>query len=229
MSLTRVAEARFDSASAEVLRRFVVAHVVEGLDRLSTDGCEMVRGQVRPLLAARAEPDPGQTAGPEGLETALFAILGQQVSLAAARTFAGRLVRFAGTDRGDGMFSSPSPERIRDAEPEEFRAALGVTRTRARTVQSLATAVAEGLTLEPGADQPATRAAILALPGIGSWTTEYIALRCLGDRDAFPGGDLVLRRQLGVATEREALAEAERWRPARGLAVLHLWTAAVFT
>ncbi|MET0590108.1 MAG: AlkA N-terminal domain-containing protein [Naasia sp.] len=168
---------------------------------------------------------PGAIAG---LETALFAVLGQQVSLAAARTFAGRLVRFAGTDRGDGRFSSPSAARIAGAEPEEFRAALGITRARARTVQAVASAADGGLRLEPGADLISARRELMSLPGIGTWTTEYIALRCLGDRDAFPAGDLILRRQLGVVTEREALALGEAWRPARGLALLHIWTDAVF-
>lgn len=183
-----------------------------------------------PRLAALVDARPGIRipGAVAGLETALFAVLGQQVSLVAARTFAGRLVRFAGVDRGDGRYSSPSATRIAEAEPEEFRAALGVTGARARTLQTVAAAVAGGIALHPGVDLTETRRALLALPGIGTWTTEYIALRCLGDRDAFLGGDLVLRRQLGVKTEREALAIGEHWRPARSLALLHLWTDAVF-
>ncbi len=211
-----------------------VAEVRASLSRwLDSDGpsdeeLRVLRSEARLSALVDARPGmriPGAVAG---LETALFAVLGQQVSLIAARTFAGRLVRFAGEDRGDGRYSTPSAERIADAEPEEFRAALGVTGARARTLQNVAAAVAGGLELRPGVDLAETRRALLALPGIGTWTTEYIALRCLGDRDAFLGGDLVLRRQLGVKTEREALAIAERWRPARSLALLHLWTDAVF-
>lgn len=283
--MTVLSETAIDLPSAEALRRFIVSHLVVGLDTVSGDGTVVERsidvggrtltavvtwapsGIVRvetdaephdhdalslavtrwldlagpgsaeldrlsedPRLAASVAARPGLRipGAVAGLETALFAVLGQQVSLVAARTFAGRLVRFAGVDRGDGRSSSPSAERIAGAEPEEFRSALGITRARARTVQAVAAAVAEGLDLSPGADPVETRRSLIALPGIGTWTTEYIALRCLGDRDAFPGGDLVLRRQLGVVTEREALALGEQWRPARGLALLHIWTDAVF-
>lgn len=204
--------------------------VARWLDAGGPDHGELRTLRAEPRLAALVDARPGIRipGAVAGLETALFAVLGQQVSLIAARTFAGRLVRFAGEDRGDGRYSTPSATRIAEAEPEEFRSALGVTGARARTLQNVAAAVAAGLELRPGVDLADTRRALLALPGIGTWTTEYIALRCLGDRDALPGGDLVLRRQLGVKTEREALAIGERWRPARGLALLHLWTDAVF-
>ncbi len=94
---------------------------------------------------------------------------------------------------------------------------------------SLAAAVEDGLSLDPGADPLTTRAALLALPGVGPWTADYVALRALGDRDAFPAGDLVLRRALGVATAREAEARAEAWRPHRAHALIHLWTREVFS
>jgi len=97
-------------------------------------------------------------------------------------------------------------------------------RARARTLHAVAAAAADGLPLGPDADRDATRAALLAIPGIGTWTTEDVALRALGDPDAFPSGDLVLQRALGVRSARLACERARTWRPRRGYALLHLWT-----
>jgi 3-methyladenine DNA glycosylase/8-oxoguanine DNA glycosylase len=83
--------------------------------------------------------------------------------------------------------------------------------------------------LRPGVDLAATRAALLALPGVGPWTADYLAVRALGDRDAYPAGDLVLRRALGVRTAREAETLAIAWHPLRAYALFHIWTAAVFS
>ena len=82
----------------------------------------------------------------------------------------------------------------------------------------------DGLDLGPGAHREDARGALASLPGVGPWTVEYVALRALGDPDAFPAHDLVLRRALGVATAGEAARLAERWRPWRGYAAQHLWT-----
>jgi 3-methyladenine DNA glycosylase/8-oxoguanine DNA glycosylase len=118
------------------------------------------------------------------------------------------------------------------AGAERIRAVTGVTGARARTVHALAAALAGGLDLDAAAGDPqradAARAELLALPGIGPWTADYVALRVLGDLDAFLPGDLVLRRALGGVSVKEAAARAEPWRPWRGYALLHLWTAAVF-
>lgn len=200
-----------------------------------------------PLVAAR--PGLRIPGSVDGAETALFTVLGQQVSLAAARTFAGRLVRHWSTPvesgRVDSAVAGPLDlRRIAAAPAEEFRASLGVTGARARTLQGLAGALADGLTVAPGpADQRvAVRAGLLGLTGIGPWTVEYLTLRCLRDPDGYPAGDLVLRRMLAqelsppetagekpaVPGERAARLRAEPWRPWRGFALLHLWTAAVF-
>ena len=97
---------------------------------------------------------------------------------------------------------------------------VGLTGQRQRTVQAVATMVADGsLDLSPGADRDATRARLLAIPGVGPWTADVIALRALADPDAWVPGDLILRR----AVERRG-ADPEAWRPWRAYAALHLWT-----
>lgn len=179
-----------------------------------------------PLVAAR--PGLRVPGAVDGAETALLAVLGQQVSLAAARTFAGRLVAAFGTSAPDGLGAFPTATALAAAGPSDLREATGVTGARARSLHSVAAAAADGLRLDPSADRAATRAALLALPGIGPWTTEYVALRALGDPDAFPAGDLVLRRALGASTARVAEDRAQHWRPWRGYALLHLWTREVF-
>jgi AraC family transcriptional regulator, regulatory protein of adaptative response / DNA-3-methyladenine glycosylase II len=98
---------------------------------------------------------------------------------------------------------------------------------RARTIVAIAEAVATGaIDLSPGGDPEPTVDALTALPGIGRWTASYIAMRALAWPDAFLGGDLIVRRALGVTTARAAEERAERWRPWRAYAVLHLWTGA---
>ncbi|WP_432521947.1 DNA-3-methyladenine glycosylase 2 [Kineococcus sp. SYSU DK006] len=167
-----------------------------------------------------------------GAETAVCTVLGQQVSLAAARTFAGRLIAAWGAPVGAGLAAFPTPAALAAAGPDAIRAASGVTGARARTVHALAAALADGLDLDAAAGDARAaaeaHAALLALPGIGPWTADYVALRVFGDSDAFLAGDLVLRRALGGVGAKEALALAERWRPWRGYALLHLWTAEVF-
>ncbi len=186
--------------------------------------------RLAPLVAAR--PGLRVPGTVDGLETALFAVLGQQVSLAAARTFAARLLAAFGTvapvSGGLRLSSLPPPAVLVDAGPAELQRAVGVTSARARALHAVAGAAADGLDLGRDADLVATRTALLALPGIGPWTADYVALRCLGDKDAWLPGDLVLRRSLGVRTAREAEVRAVGWRPWRGYALLHLWTAAVF-
>lgn len=182
------------------------------------------------LLAplVRARPGLRVPGAVHGVETALLAVLGQQVSLRAACTFAGRLVATFGTAGPDGMRLFPTPAALATAGPGAIQVATGVTGARARTVHAVAVACADGLQLDPSADRLLTRADLLSLPGIGPWTADYIALRVLRDPDAFLGGDLVLRRALGVTTSRQAEQRAESWRPWRGYATLHLWTHAVF-
>ncbi|WP_456825974.1 DNA-3-methyladenine glycosylase 2 [Cellulomonas sp. P5_E12] len=174
----------------------------------------------------RARPDLRILGHPDGFEAAVTTVLGQQVSLAAARTFGGRLAAAYGTPGPDGLTVYPSPARLAAVDQVELQAVVRITHSRARTLHALAHACADGLVLAAGT--PDARARLLALPGIGPWTADYLALRVLGDRDAMPVGDLVLRRALGVGTDRDVTRLAEPWRPWRAFAAVHLWTATAY-
>ena len=182
---------------------------------------------LRPLVCAR----PGlRLAGAwDGFELAVRAILGQQISLRAANTLAGRLVQAHGTPlaapHGDLCRLFPTPERLAEARLD----GAGILPRRAETIRRLARAVAEGelsFATAPGLDQAV--ADLIGLPGIGPWTAHYIALRAFGEPDAFPSGDLALRRRMGALagrpfTEAALRRQAEAWRPWRAYATLHLW------
>jgi AraC family transcriptional regulator of adaptative response / DNA-3-methyladenine glycosylase II len=169
----------------------------------------------------------------DGFEIAVRAIVGQQVSVAAARTLAARIAaryRPDGDTPHDGdagrLLPFPAAETLAEAD----LSGLSMTTRGAATVRSLAQAVASGeLSLDRGVDRAGTRARLLALPGIGPWTADYVALRAFGDPDAFPAGDLVLRKQaaaLGLPErEKDLTTHAERWRPWRAYAAVHLWAA----
>jgi AraC family transcriptional regulator of adaptative response / DNA-3-methyladenine glycosylase II len=160
-------------------------------------------------------------------ELALRAVLGQQVSTAAARTHAARLVQAVGepvSDPGGGLTHLfPTPAAVAEAGEE----VLALPRSRRETVLRLARALAAGeVDLDPGADRERARAQLLALPGIGPWTTETVAMRALGDPDAFLPGDLGVRlaaRALGLGEGAALTARARRWAPYRAYAVQHLW------
>lgn len=181
-----------------------------------------------PLLGplVRERPALRVIGHPDAFEAAAQTVLGQQVSLAACRTFTGRLAAAYGVRVGDEeLIAFPAAEVVASAELEELRAAVGIPLSRARTVIALAQAFAAGLRVARDADHGDVRAELLALPGIGPWTVDYLALRVLRDPDAFPVGDLVLRRALGGVSPAEALEFGERWRPWRAYATMHLWTA----
>ncbi len=164
-------------------------------------------------------------------ELAMSTVLGQQVSLAAARTLQGRLAAaFASklelpAARAEGFLSSPDMARIAESTTAELRELIGLTEARAETLRTVAQALVDGLDLGPGADRELARAELSALRGIGPWSVELIVMRALGDPDAYPAGDLILRRALETRTERETIAAAEDWRPYRGYATQHLWAA----
>jgi 3-methyladenine DNA glycosylase/8-oxoguanine DNA glycosylase len=178
---------------------------------------------IGPLVAAR--PGLRVVGSPNGFETAMMAVLGQQVSLARARALGAMLVDAYGEPGPAGLTAFPSAARLAAIPVDELRAALRLTGMRALALHGLAAACASGLQLAPGADPVRTRAELLALPGIGPWTADYLAVRVLGDRDAFTPGDLVLRRALGRVSTREAEAASQAWRPYRAYALFHLWTA----
>ena len=169
-----------------------------------------------PVLAPLVAAAPGRRVPRtvDAHEMALRAVLGQQVSTAAAATHAARLVRDAGEpveDPGGGLTHLfPTAAAVAGVDP----ATLALPRARRATLIGLAAELAGGLDLSD-------RDALLALPGIGPWTADTIAMRALGDRDAFVAGDLGVAaalRRLGITAVR-----AERWRPYRAYAVQHLW------
>jgi AraC family transcriptional regulator, regulatory protein of adaptative response / DNA-3-methyladenine glycosylase II len=152
-------------------------------------------------------------------------VLGQQVSVAAARTFAGRLVEQCGkpldAPRGTLTHSFPAAETVAEHPLD----GIGLTRSRTDTLRGLAHAVASGrLALDATADRDEARARLGELPGIGPWTVEYVAMRALRDPDAFPASDLVLRRVLQADPRR-----SESWRPWRAYAAMHIWHGSAMT
>lgn len=210
-----------------------VVHRVRRLFDLDADLAQ-VQAVLReePLLAAGIAARPGLRVpgGWEGFEIAVRAVLGQQVSVAAATTLARRLVQaygqpLQGMPEGlDRLF--PEPATLVEAPLET----IGLPRTRAATVRALARACAEGtLDLAPGQSLGAFIARCTALPGIGAWTAHYIAMRAMAQPDAFPAGDLILQQMLGAPgarlSERQTEARSQAWRPWRAYAVLHLWHA----
>jgi AraC family transcriptional regulator, regulatory protein of adaptative response / DNA-3-methyladenine glycosylase II len=150
------------------------------------------------------------------------------VSTVAARTHAARLVVAYGepvADAGGGLTHLfPTPEALAKADPE----ALAMPRARRATLARVAEALAAGdVDLRPGADWDAARAGLAALPGVGPWTVEVVAMRALGDPDAFPATDLGVRlgaRALGLPDSPAGLnLRSVAWRPWRAYAVQHLW------
>ncbi|MFF5771172.1 AlkA N-terminal domain-containing protein [Streptomyces californicus] len=191
-------------------------------DRLRTD----------PLLAPLVGAGPGRRVPRtvDGAEFAVRAVLGQQVSTAAARTHAARLVTAHGVpvDDPEGGLTHlfPTPGALAELDPE----ALALPRTRRATLTTLVAALAEDrLRLDTDTDWDEARTALSALPGFGPWTVESIAMRALGDPDAFLPTDLGIRRaaeRLGLpATPAALTARAADWRPWRAYAVQYLWTA----
>ncbi|MCZ4498324.1 MAG: DNA-O6-methylguanine--protein-cysteine S-methyltransferase / DNA-3-methyladenine glycosylase [Marmoricola sp.] len=166
---------------------------------------------------------PGQV---DGVEVAARAVLGQQVSVAGARTLAARLVASYGSAlelRGNHQVTRlfPSAAALAGIVPEE----VAMPRARGRGLVAVARALADGdVVLDRSADRGATRAALLTLPGIGPWTADYIALRALGDPDVFLPTDLGVRHAAERLGIEDLSTTSEGWRPWRSYALLHLWS-----
>lgn len=183
-----------------------------------------------PLMARLVAGSPGRRV-PKTVDPAEFAVravLGQQVSTAAARTLAGRLVREYGDlvsdPRGGLTHLFPNPSALASMDPAD----LAMPRSRRRALLGLVEAIRQGrLDLDLGADWLEARTTLSALPGFGPWTVESIAMRSLGDPDAFVAGDLGIRlaaRRLGMPDTPKALTEhSHLWRPWRSYAVQYLW------
>lgn len=188
-----------------------------------------------PILAPSVRASPGLRVPGcvDGFELAWRAVLGQQVSVAAARTLSGRVVSAFGeaieatcTPIAGLTHLTPDAAHMAKAPPGRL-AALGLTAARAACLAQLALRASRGnLPTSPTPDPAGAIAALRECPGIGDWTAQYIAMRALRWPDAFPVGDLVLRRTLaaaGAAGPKASLAHAERWRPWRAYAAMHAW------
>lgn len=167
-----------------------------------------------------------------GYELAVRAVLGQQITVAAARTLAQRLVQRFGepvdTPHAGLKLLFPRPAVLAAATGDAL-GQLGIVRQRQAAIVALARAVAGGLQLHGGADVEATTTALKELPGIGDWTAQYIAMRALRWPDAFPAGDVALHKALGVQGQRQPARQAEAasqaWKPWRSYAVIRAWSA----
>lgn len=209
----RLTDLRDTSAALERVRRLLDADCdpIAVDDALAED----------PDLGPRVRRTPGlRVPGHvDGHELAVRAVLGQQVSVAGARTLAARLVEQLGAELDDGTRLFPAAGAIAGVD----HGTLAMPRSRARALTGLAAALADGtVALDRGEDRADVRRRLLALPGIGPWTADYIAMRALGDPDVFLPSDVGVRHALDLPP-RDAQARAEGWRPWRSYALMHLW------
>lgn len=216
----RLEDLRDVSAAVERTRRVIDADC----DPLAIDdelGADPIIG---PLVRRdRGLRLPGHV---DGAELALRTVLGQQVSVAGARAVAGRLVAEHGTPVATTIpgltHVFPSPGRVAQIDP----GSLPMPRARGRALVGLAEALSNGaVSLDRGSDRELVRTELLALPGIGAWTADYIAMRALGHPDVFLGSDVGVRSaSIALGHEpAEVIAASDRWRPWRSYAVMHLW------
>ena len=242
---TGIAEVSLDGAAPGYLRCLITLDDVRDLNAavrrlrrlfdLDADPVAVAEALGRdPVLGQSVASLPGVRAPGhvDGDELAFRAVLGQQVSVAGARTVAGRLVAEHGHKLGEASGSLtrlfPSAGAIAALEPGQ----LPMPASRARAVLRLASALASGeVVLDAGADWDAVTERLLALPGIGPWTVAYIRMRALGDPDAFLASDLGVRRALEArglpGDPQSAAATADAWRPWRSYALQYLWTGPV--
>jgi AraC family transcriptional regulator of adaptative response / DNA-3-methyladenine glycosylase II len=205
---------------------FLVIERIRGMFDLNADPAVIAAelgedGLLAPFLAV--EPGLRVPGSWDGFELSVRAILGQQVTVAGASTLCGRLVQAYGTPvaAGPGLTHLfPSPEALAQADGST----LGVPRARTETIRALARAVSEGrLSFNGVLDVNAFLARLRGISGIGDWTAQYVAMRALGEPDAFPAGDLGLLRATGLRSWRQLAHRAEAWRPWRAYAAMYLW------
>lgn len=166
----------------------------------------------------------------DGFEMAVRAVLGQQITVKAARTLAGRIAFAHGTELEkpahnlNHTFPAPSDICGLDGPIENHLGMLGVTGARARSIRALAEAVERGdIKLSPNAGPAAMMRKLLDLPGFGPWTVQYIAMRALSWPDAFPSTDYGVKKALNISAQKEILELSERWKPWRSYATILLW------
>jgi AraC family transcriptional regulator of adaptative response / DNA-3-methyladenine glycosylase II len=208
---------------------FFITERIRAMFDLNADWAAIARSlRTDPALRRRIQSRPGLRVPGcwNGFELAIRAILGQQVSVKGASTLAGRIARGFGQGfpAADGITHIfPSPMVLSDAD----LGGIGLPKARAATIRALARAVCDGrINFEAVADSADFLNRFQEIPGIGSWTAEYVAMRGLGEPDAFPAGDLGLMRALNLGSAREVEVRAESWRPWRAYAAMHLWSIA---
>jgi AraC family transcriptional regulator of adaptative response / DNA-3-methyladenine glycosylase II len=231
-----------DQSALRVVVRFpdlhalsaIIARIRRMFDLSADPGAIIAALSADPVLAPLVSARPGLRVpgGWDGFEIAVRAVLGQQITLKAATQLATRIVSSIGTPVTDctdlpGLTHAfPRPERFNI----NTLAGLGMTKARAAAIAGVAAAmIADQRLFDPRRDLADAVARLRKLPGIGEWTAQYIAMRALGESDAFLAADVGVQRWFAAHERRpavsELLARAERWRPWRAYAVLHLWMA----
>ena len=208
---------------------FFIVEKVRAMFDLNADWSAIVQSLRRdPVLTAGVAAEPGVRVPGcwNGFELAVRAILGQQITVQGATTMAGRLARsfgkaFSGVAGLTHLF--PEPEVLAEAPLGN----IGLTGARVETIRALARAACSGrINFEGVVDTEALLARLCEIPGIGKWTAQYVAMRALGEPDAFPSSDLGLLRAAELETARDLELHAEAWRPWRAYAAMYLWRGA---
>ena len=217
-------QARITFPEAKLL--FIIIERVRRMFDLEADPADIATHLKRdPLLAGRITSAPGlRVPGTwDGFELSVRAILGQQVSVKGATTLAGRLVSTFGTRVGNCSclpFLFPSADTLAHADV----ARIGLPQKRAETIRNLARAVCDGrVSLQSIDNVEQFYLSFREIPGIGDWTAQYVAMRALGEPDAFPTGDLGLLRSASIDSANKLEKRAEAWRPWRAYAAMYLW------
>jgi AraC family transcriptional regulator, regulatory protein of adaptative response / DNA-3-methyladenine glycosylase II len=205
---------------------FFIVERVRSMFDLNADWAAIVQDlRSDPVLRASLEAEPGiRVPGCwNGFELAVRAILGQQITVRGATTMAGRMANRFGKPfrRGEGLTHIfPTAEVLADAPLRE----IGITGKRIETIKALARAVRNGkIRFEKGASSESLLNRLIDIAGIGKWTTQYVAMRALGEPDAFPSNDLGLLHAMDLGNSRDLELRAEPWRPWRAYAAMYLW------
>jgi len=204
---------------------FIVERIRSMFD-LGADWAAIVQSLITdPVLSAGVEANPGVRVPGcwNGFELAIRAILGQQITVRGATALAGRIVTSFGKElsgKGNLTHLFPTPEVLEDAKLGN----IGLTKARAETIRALARAVCNGtIRFEGVVNSDALLDRLREIPGIGKWTAQYVAMRALGEPDAFPSSDIGLLHALGFSNSRQLEQQAEAWRPWRAYAAMYLW------
>jgi AraC family transcriptional regulator of adaptative response / DNA-3-methyladenine glycosylase II len=205
---------------------FFITERIRTMFDLNADWAAIVQSlKTDPVLATQVDSGPGLRVPGcwNGFELAMRAILGQQITVKGATLLAGRMVSSFGKpfSSANGLTHLfPTPEVLADAKLTR----IGLTGARAETIRALAQAVCDGrISFESVVDSDAFLNRLCEIPGIGKWTAQYVAMRALGEPDAFPSGDLGLLRAMALENSRELEYQAETWRPWRAYAAMYLW------